>query len=61
MVTYYLLKRSSDIAEGPRDTLSVEVMSTAAQLYENSNSKRLRSTVCKRMTSKVKVIGIAAI
>jgi len=28
---------SSAIAEGPRDTLSVEILSAAAQLYEKSH------------------------
>jgi len=32
---YHVSTRSSAIAEGPRDTLSVEVLSTAAQLYKN--------------------------
>jgi len=37
--------RSSAIAEEPRDALSVEVLSTAAQRYGKSHLKRLGKTL----------------
>jgi len=35
-----LLKRGSSIVEGPRDVMSVEILSTAEQMYEKSEFKR---------------------
>jgi len=33
IANYKMLCSAIEVAEGPRDTLSVEIMSTAAQLY----------------------------
>jgi len=41
VASLHITTRSSDIAEGLRDTLSVEILSTAAQLYKKSHLERL--------------------
>jgi len=51
--------RSSAIAERPRDALSVEILSTAVQLYEKAHVKRLAKG--ELPFTSLKLIGIAAI
>ena len=59
LISKHLHTKSSAIAEGPRDAMSVEILSTAGLLYDKSHFKRI--TVGECPWRLLKVIGIVAV